>query len=1619
MINRFAKTVVTVCFVLALLILWHVEARAELAPEYRRNGECYLLIGEGPAALKGVYRLNNPELNRYYNPAKHLFTPNNSFSFAVDLNRLIYTFTEQVESGFTMLSTKLKRQVLDNVAANHADYGYHTWIHYDHRSWGVNTPVYRVGPVGRNIKANSGTWGPFKSAGPGSLIAAPAGNPLPTFTGALSLDKYSSANWYEIPNGSWFSSWKTAGAVGSYNTFYVVFGDKEEGKAHNWNLFTWTPNNINLDAPVYTSSTGKTVAVSYDKKITRQIFAGCLDGCGGASGSGSGVADEMTNDLAFMPPIKSQPSRTYFYSRPKFKSGYEITLNGAIYSPSSDNPLIGLPDSTDTEWIGVSMRNVNSDYVYTIGNSVIKDWYKQVTGANATSMKISAVAVSNQWNQEGGIVFAYDQTGKMIYKFERKEKAGSPISSERYQALSMAGILSAIGAKSNSVIDDIKADGFGSMYFALSHPSKNVADFDPRTSFEPNDAFYLRADATADPLDGTKGGNLLYKQEYGKVVFERNTYDGAVKEIGRKNYAIRYYNVSFKIPSAGMTELQAAGAMPHANTQKILASWSAVIGNNDGKWDWKDYSYGAAGVPGFVEYTYSDPGRVRLSVINVPTPPRVISLAGKKSYLDIVGPYLNTIPMHDPTNRSTNQGEGLIKPTPVTLSPDKLYFYMVENYPLPDGAQDPTSQPDWDGDGRQGGFITSMVNPETSTKGGRVYYRWRTWLVEDLYGNPVCKPMQDKPPITPNTTMNHYYYFYSPVPGKYIMTCQVIYDWYDYDLLKFGDTIDDLPSVLRTKEKALPVIAGSLSHESSTSALNNIMATEKFKFMQASSSAYLSQILEGGDNTYAVIPLVVTGSVPPTSNTLEVARIQRCDVIPSLEVSKTYLKNNSYWNPQTTPQPAGGFHGLEAGKSYYWRMDIASQTNLFFDISKSNIINPSDAKFNYVASKLLDNKGLNADGTEKNPFYVNRKPEFQFRNLGGDVRWAANSRIRVTAHLEYKVPKAGGGYDIQKKFLIQDSNKPGEPMEVAVQPEATVFSVNSPIVTQTGGDLPPTDPTDATLVITMRRMFEYDMWINIWNGTTWNWGSYITLPKDMVLESKTTVKIIDMQKPRILYSETSPINLFGETGDLLKSGVGPNPLAGVVNSDMIRMAFSDNNPWEAVDTEMGITDKATYLANRSHNDTTRATITNRINSQQPSSAYNLKPVFAKAINRKIRLAFETSGRDAAGRYMKKRAAHNFDTLYSHYYTKNAAGAIVENNQRLQKDAQSFSETQPNGNVLYYAKVSYKMPLNFVRLGAGDSLKIPTGYANNTPGYHDKSTNTIKPYLFFLEVIDSSGNKLDETQLNLALHVRDNLPPNPYGIVTELKDETVSHFPLRLKAARDVNASTAKYADYSFQNLTNTTFDENFDDRSATWTPDKTPDGYINGKVGYYQSLKSLGDKIVAPFNDAEYTKQIDNVMSNNPLSFLPPRFMEDNVEAIFQVGVSDNAGIATAALTFKYFDTNSVEQSRTINSGWVSTSLSSDKVASYSNRAVAVFRGKPEQFPMAIPITITATDDARDWDYYTGGNIADLTNPWSDWKWGSVKFGGAANKKRTYKTSMPVYGSNLIIRTIDKTIKNQ
>ena len=123
---------------------------------------------------------------------------------------------------------------------------------------------------------------------------------------------------------------------------------------------------------------------------------------------------------------------------------------------------------------------------------------------------------------------------------------------------------------------------------------------------------------------------------------------------------------------------------------------------------------------------------------------------------------------------------------------------------------------------------------------------------------------------------------------------------------------------------------------------------------------------------------------------------------------------------------------------------------------------------------------------------------------------------------------------------------------------------NNLVYFTTTADLPPTDPVDAIIQITMRREFLYEMW-------AYKDGEpYFVLPpipKWYIITGQAKVRIMDIDSPKIVWDYTTPNNLFGITGTQLATKVGPK---GLENPDYVKFTITDNNPWEAVETPAGI-----------------------------------------------------------------------------------------------------------------------------------------------------------------------------------------------------------------------------------------------------------------------------------------------------------------------------------------------------------------------------------------------------------------------------------------------------------------
>ena len=575
------------------------------------------------------------------------------------------------------------------------------------------------------------------------------------------------------------------------------------------------------------------VSQTSEIRTLRQYVCGCLDSCSNDGGSGTSVAKKKKLVIAMQTPMLEPDGRViadrvYTLAREEKSEDYEIKCsNGKSYisdvGTKSLGNIRGYPERPDSNWIGISLKNKNEDYVYIMGPETIKDWYKKCwNGHCPANMLIKAVGVSNRWDQKGGIVYAYDKNNRKIYKFTCEDSKSSNlerdpgVSNMRFVAISADDVISAAGGDGKTCeVEDLKADGYGNVYLGLDFPSKNPDTFRPEEHFQSINAVHICIVAT-DLETGYYSINVVFKQEYGKVVVEKNAEDGTVRKVGGRPYAWTYYNTQIAVSPERYSEL-AKLKWPNSEWLSIILKYSAKdskmdVTNNNWR---KNIYYGNGGCAHGSSYTNytnrDDAGQCRLAVVNIPTPPNVLHLGDTyRSYLDIIGPY-DEYPKPNIDDRHTNQGTGLLKSSSA-LQLDKVYFYMVENYPIHDEqnitAQDPRTHSDWDEDGRQGGFISSVrsrqpYRPKTNENG--IKYEWKTWMVMDLYGNSCCRLVQSKDV----KDAYHYNYIYSPVFGKFIMTCKVNYSWYNYDKVPFGGNIEDAHNglysgVVNTNEWAYP-----------------------------------------------------------------------------------------------------------------------------------------------------------------------------------------------------------------------------------------------------------------------------------------------------------------------------------------------------------------------------------------------------------------------------------------------------------------------------------------------------------------------------------------------------------------------------------------------------------------------------------------------------------------------------------------------------------------------------------------------------------------------------------------------------------------------------------------------
>ena len=816
--------------------------------------------------------------------------------------------------------------------------------------------------------------------------------------------------------------------------------------------------------------------------------------------------------------------------------------------PPAGNPLIGDPydvgvtESKGTRWVGISLRDANTDYVYTLGTELINRWYEEVTPGTG-DFSIDAVTVSNQWDQQGGIVYAYDKNLGLVLKFVRNEITGSVAQFEPIPV-------------GNSV-DAIAADGFGSLYF-----SKTVADPAPETllsNFESSPNTYIERVRALVTDDGSNEGVAFFEQRYSKSVFERSVYTGQTKTAGSyhlgSNFRARRYVLPPDIvidlsPSNFETRLLAAGGwwagwLPSNPTADMLVS----------------------GLPPVITYDPADsPNHIELSVINVPTPP-MPNRFEDGSRVDIAGAFLN-YPV--PSTDSNNQGGGLVPGT--LLDNRRAYFFMPENYPLTSGKLDPRTQPDWNNNGYLAGFVNTVEN---------VRYKWKLWTVsQPTVNHPenLTEVFVNADPVVESTS-EPYFVFYSPIGGKYILTLEAEFDWYDFTKLPFGGMRDDVYSPTGQYRSDVYIVNDKAVARPRANAQAQIENAFSGSLIWPELSARLDTIVPpgpGGSSIVAAIPINVATAAPEIGTDTLKARIERCDNMTVAEASRIWAAHNL---------SNGYHHGVNSGPaSYGWRIEDKYLKHMFYDIALSNnTSNESASNYNYVAARITDSD---------DPLYVRGDPLLRFENQIGDLRWDGD--VILTGVMELALP---GGQQTMRLFG-SDANP-----EIQVNTKSQAFGV-APIAY-------PSDPKFHRLLITARRNFRYKVYpIAIITHPVTGVESEmplspIWLTNVMSIEAEAFILGVDKDAPLLQAAQTNPRNIFGLTGQPLTAGVGP---ADYANPEAIYWLMYDNSPWEN-SSESGVT-AVLSATNRAYN-----------SSYDGKASYNLRPVFSKA-NRKVSLRHE-------------------------------------------------------------------------------------------------------------------------------------------------------------------------------------------------------------------------------------------------------------------------------------------------------------------------------------------------------------------------------------------------------------
>ena len=534
-------------FVLMLMVISasfsFAQTEPRLHPFYEQNGDCYILIGEGNA--KAVWALNN--LVSGGTPAV-LYDPNDAYGITaaqkwnaslLKSDKDLFTFEGFAVGGSgsgpypghkNLAGQLVPRRIVMSATSNVYNFDQipPATVHRFHGAPN-NSPTGRGNHPSGTINALFGGIDYPCSRIPAAVATMPGYYWYPVGTGFYhSFDEVVWSNWTygggyrrstsNPPPASQRYNPRTDGPVPTQGPWAVCCAGRYPSRG--WIMGGWVRRmrrenlwgayrdiklfKYRVDSGASSSAFDRDVATVLASVIgTVDKNGECCDGC---------IA-RVDNEA--MPGVPSPHlscvysaivDRSYLYRRDQGKTSFQ--LNGI----TGDDQIIGVGNDLTCKYLGISSKSSLGNYVYLLGLNQINQW---LDDANAGSMKLnelSDVAVSDQWWQTGGIVYAYDATKGCVYRFVRNENGENGIPAE----INVAG--------DGILPDRIGADGFGSLYLL-------------KTEYEPKDtSSFIDGNEYSKAPNGTISGGIpkfraTYRQNVYKTIYRRDYYEGTIDKL--------------------------------------------------------------------------------------------------------------------------------------------------------------------------------------------------------------------------------------------------------------------------------------------------------------------------------------------------------------------------------------------------------------------------------------------------------------------------------------------------------------------------------------------------------------------------------------------------------------------------------------------------------------------------------------------------------------------------------------------------------------------------------------------------------------------------------------------------------------------------------------------------------------------------------------------------------------------------------------------------------------------------------------------------------------------------------------------------------------------------------